>query len=469
MDKKKITRMGDDLLIKYYKIILNPTPSDRWKKIRLMLHWLTIPIKLFIIGTNSILMHVYMLFFVKRRKLVKLPNKEIRKEYFKKVYTNLPLLKNDIIKLYTCRVPTQEIPDGKNHNTDHQAGRHGTYAFIMNRLGIPDNKIDKATQLHMQGPTFFRGYKGGRKGMEFNNKTIAGDQILGICLALLDAKKQEWHTDSEGDILTPGPENQQALLDTFDQAAQAILDNDYSCLEGSLDPKDPLAVEVQKVMPVVKSTRANWAPGLETVGAQSITLLAIVKVLEKKCNSRRAQKEYKKLLWGYGYGLLSLFPTTFIPTRRGYFNDHNTIVAAYILAKLTDSKLGKLYWTFVMLYIWSLSYKQYNGYFTGLLKDVAPWLVTQKYLDKCKQYLYEEEPNTYTTEFRGYVKRNKFVPVPVKYNQMNTGGEFHPDEQHQWIDPNGQGPNYHRNGLGWFAACVMIDKKESKEFVCDQT
>src|SRR5690606_39758278 len=77
-------------------------------------------------------------------------------------------------------------------------------------------------------------------------------------------------------------------------------------------------------------------PGLECTGSSAITLLAALKVGSKILKSKTHKETYNKLFWKYGYGFLSLFPTTFIPSKRGYFNDHNCMVAAYILAKLAD-------------------------------------------------------------------------------------------------------------------------------------
>jgi hypothetical protein len=111
-----------------------------------------------------------------------------------------------------------------------------------------------------------------------------------------------------------------------------------------------------------------------------------------------------------------------------------------------------------MLFIWSLSYKWYNPYFTGLIRDVAPWAIPQSYADKCKAYLYEELPITYEKGWGIEVDPEEF---PVPFNKLDQG-EFWPDMQQKVVK---QFCFKSLSGLGWFAAAAMIDLEEAKEFM----
>jgi hypothetical protein len=353
------------------------------------------------------------------------------------------------IKLYTNRVPYYAIPNGSNHNPDHQCSRHGTFAFLLSKLGIKDELVDKATWMHIQGKWLTRGYYWGPEGLEFNAKTVSGDMLCGLNLAVLA-------TDND------------ATKERFDQLVHHIINHDYSLLEGQSPDSDSMAYDMyqrklkeagyahEKIE--MKSERGMWQPGLETVGAQALTVLAALRIADKKLRSPDAAKAYRKLLWKYGYGLLSLFPTAYVDDKRGYFNDHNCIIALYVLSKLSDSKLGKLFWKLPMLYVWALSKHWYNGYFTGLLNDAYPGTVTPAYIDKCKAYLYEEEPRTY-----GYSERTEVVTteVPVTYNKLPED-EFSPDIPHNEMVTVGDEQFKIKTGLGFIASAILLEDDPKK-------
>src|SRR5690606_22888301 len=107
----------------------------------------------------------------------------------------------------------------------------------------------------------------------------------------------------------------------------------------------------------------------------ALTILASLRIASKVTDSSVCRKEYNNLLWRYGYGLLSLAPTAYIDSQRGYFNDHNCLISLYALFRLADSPLGKLFWALPMVYVWTLSRHWYNGYFTGLVRECIPWLI----------------------------------------------------------------------------------------------
>ena len=178
--------------------------------------------------------------------------------------------------------------------------------------------------------------------------------------------------------------------------------------------------------------------------------------MASKLGSKKANKAYNKLIYLYGYGLLSLIPTTFSVEKRNYSNDHNCLVAAYILAQQSTG-LSKLYWFCIMLYVWSLSYKWCNGYFTGMIMDICP-IFTKKYVQRCKDYLYEETPNDYAKSIY-WNPWNDCKLYPMKINEMNQG-EFLADEVHQ----KRYNDRLTKSGLGLMAYAIMLDPKETREF-----
>jgi hypothetical protein len=252
------------------------------------------------------------------------------------------------------------------------------------------------------------------------------------------------------------------INEKFDHIIAGILENDYALMEGQQPEKDSPGhglyakllkennYRIEKVP--MKSSRGMWQPGLETVGAQALTILAALRVAEVKSGNREAGKAYRKLLWKYGYGLLSIFPTAYTDNQRGYFNDHNCLIALYVLSKTSKSKLGKLFWKIPMLYVWSLSKHWYNAYFTGLVKDCYPESVPKSYIDKCVAYLYEQEPNTFSY---ADLEKEPTKDIPVSYNNINAD-EFSPDIRADVI--NHQLTNLKiKSGLGFIAAAIMLE------------
>lgn len=433
------------LFKKYMEMILETKPTKTWQVIRFVLHWLTLPIKVIAIGSLGMYQIISKKLTIKDRKstgTLKLEN--IQKPYFKKVFDRLPIFHTTELKLYTNRVPYYAVPNGSNHNSDHQCSRHSTFAFLLSKLGLRDDAVDKATWMHMQGKWLARGYYWGPDGLHYNAKTTSGDMLCGLNLAVLVTQND-------------------AVKERFDQLVHHIIENDYSLLEGQSPDSDSVAYDLyqQKLKAAgyapekieMKSERGMWQPGLETVGAQALTVLAALRIADKKLRSKEANKHYRKLLWKYGYGLLSLAPTAYIDKKRGYFNDHNCLIALYVLSQLSDNRLGKLFWKLPMLYVWSLSKHWYNGYFTGLLNEAHPGTVSEAYLQRCKDYLYEEEPRTF-----GYAEREESVvsQVPVTYNRLPED-EFSPDIPHNEYVTSGREEMKIKTGLGFIACAIMLE------------
>jgi len=440
------------MLKAYQKFILRTNPSILWKVIRYILHIITIPLKLFTIGFNSLLMVVFHLNFLKKRVVPNESSDEDRKFILNYVYKQLPIYENEEIQLYTNRVPVNIQPDGENHNPDHQCSRQGTYSFLMNTVDKGNDKIIHALKRHLWKHVLLRGYK---QDGSYNVDTVSGDMLIGLSLGMLNLPKD---SDMSSEI-----------RDSFDELLHGIIENDYALTEQrDLGPiEDPIESELwneelkkvgmrpEKVR--IKSSRAMFQPGLETVGAQAITLLSALKIGDKIVGSSYAKKEYKKLIWYYGYGLLSLFPTTFIPSKRAYFNDHNCIVAAYILAKLATNKVSQWYWTLVVKYVWRLSKPYYNPYFTGLMLDLDPDSISNEYHKECLSYLYEELPKVNSE----YGTLRKPLEYPVKYNDQERD-EFYVDTAPGIVDTI-QGK--YRSGLGFLAGAIMLEPEKAKEWL----
>jgi hypothetical protein len=342
-------------------------------------------------------------------------------------------------------VPYLDYANGTNHNDDHQASRQGAYHFVMDKLGLVTEEIVNGSRMHIQQKWLTRGYKYDpyKNEYSFNVHTVSGDMLCGLNLAAL---------------VTPNG------FDEYDQLIESIIENDYSLLQGIQPEVDQPGHEEYKQLLKrndyrfervnFKSDKGMWQPGLETFGNQALTILAALRINEIKNGNRNAGKHYRKLLWNYGYGLLSLFPTAYFDKQRNYSNDYNCLMSLYVLSKLSKSKWGKLFWKIPMYYVWSLSKHWYNGYFTGLVRDCYPKLISDKYIAKCEAYLYQEEPNPYAW----YGCKEEIVKeVPVKYNDLNAD-EF--SVRHDQKSTNGLGQV--KIGLGFLACAVMLEKDPKK-------
>ncbi len=433
------------MIKEYAKYILNVKPSVPWKIIRFILHWVTLPVKLALIGGLGIT-QIILKSFAKTRPVPEMPNKVTKRLHFQKVFNSLPVLRTEDVELYVNRVPFSDIPRRSNYNTDHQCSRHGTYAFLMNKLNRYNGRLDAAVAEHMQPNYLCRGWKLNpyEDAMQYNVSTTSGDMLCGLNLAML------------------GPVGDWAK-EKYELMINDIIDHDYAILEGGTPELGNYEREVwdEQLAKVryaegirMKSSRGMWQPGLETVGAQALTLLSSLRIADKRLKSPTAEKEYKKMLWLYGYGLLSIFPTAYTDDRRGYFNDHNCLIALYTLSKLADNSLGRLFWKIPMVYVWLLSRHWYSAYFTGLVKDCYPGMVSTTYKNKCIAYLYENEPRTY-----GYIGGGKTVvtkDIPVTYNDIGED-EFSPDirqnEKRVVADESAK----IKTGLGFIAGAIMIE------------
>lgn len=440
------------IIDKYMNFILSTKPSKLWKVIRFFLHWITLPIKLILIGSLGLYQIIHKTLTSKKRiPTTDIPSIEKKRKYFNKILNSLPILRTNEFESYVNRVPYYSMPDGCNHNPDHQTSRHSTYYFLMNKLGLTNEKMKIATRMFMQGKWLIRGFTKMpyENKVEYNVGSVSGDMLCGLNLAVM----------SEDD-----------LNENFDHIIASIIENDYALLEGR-QPEigDPGAELYSKLFAQndyrmervpMKSSRGMWQPGIETVGAQALTILAALRVAEVKNRNREAGREYRKLLWKYGYGLLSIFPTAYTDKSRGYFNDHNCMIALYVLSKLSKSRWGKLFWKIPMIYVWSLSKHWYNGYFTGLLKECYPESVSTEYINTCLTYLYEFEPDSFA--YTDTIETISPV-IPVTYADLNAD-EFSPDIRYDKISKITMKSSKIKTGLGYIASAILLEN-EPKELL----
>lgn len=459
--------MLNKLYITYAKFILRLDNVPKyWIYLRFILHWLTIPLKLVVIGSLGMYQIIYQTLFFKTRKTEQVDSQK-KAKYFKMMLQKLPIFRDVNSELYVNRVPYYERPNGTNHNIDHQCLRQGTYTFLMGKIDRRNAAQEISLSKHMKNGILLRGYNS--NGDE-NKATVSGDMLCGMSLAMLDVKSGA----IEG-VIAKGTTGD-TLRDKFDEVVNSIIENDFALLEGTQPEDGPersvwddeLKLVKDSTLIRMKSARGMWQPGLETAGAQALTLLAAVRIADKKCGSLVPKRVYSKLLWRYGYGLLSLFPTAFIQSKRGYYNEHNCMNSAYILAKLADSKLGKLFWTLPMIYMFLLSYKWRNGYFTGLLLDVAPYFtrLLSYHKQECINNLYELEPIPYSREHGIEIPVTKDLPVP--FSLMNQG-EFHVEQVPKLLitkvdDEIIRTDNCH-SGLGFIAHAIMLEPNTIKEIL----
>lgn len=454
------------LINTYAKFILKiENVPTYWHPLRFILHWVTLPFKLLVIGglgTYQILKQT-----LHTSRHIPEATLENKKKYINSVFRKLPIARAINDELYCPRVPYYERPNGYNHNIDHQSAWHGVYTFLMSRIGKRNGFQELSMSKHMKEHNLYRGYTfDGRT----NANTVSGDMLIGTSLSLLNVRGSAMEgvvsQGSTGDV----------LKDKFDEMVVHLIENDYALLEGGV-PEDGPERELYDIelarhknvkdMVKIKSARGMWQPGLETVGAQALTVLAAVRVADKKCGSITPKRAYTTLLYRYGYGILSLFPTAFTAANRGYYNDNNCMAALYILAKLADTKLGRLFWTLPMVYVFLLSYRTRNGYFTGMVLDVAPFLnkVLTYHKSQCINYLYEHDPITYSRD-NGIELNTYGKLLPVRFNETNQGEFLHDHEAKLFMNQVGEEiirtDNCH-SGLGWMASSILLEPELVKE------
>lgn len=356
---------------KYYRLVLSTTPSKTWKAIRFVIHWITIPVKLLLnlsFGVPKILVN----FVINKSELsVQDYYDEDKKEDVQQLLRFLPVLNGDESDLYVSGVPSNRNPDGSNHETKDQCTKQGLYVFIKRKLNLDISDAENALSMHIQRRYLIRGFKKNPAGETiYNIQNVSADTLSGLNLGMLN-------TTNGG------------LRDKYYELIHSIIDNDYALLAhdrpSTNDPGYKIYMEKYKESAEqpwlirMKSSQGCFEPGLSTSGMTALTLLASLRIGDKIVGAQDAKKEYKKMLWTYGYGLLGLFS-----------NDDRNLVSLYILSKLADSKFGKLFWKIPMVYVWLLGRNGYNGYYTGLVNDAYPGIVNDSYLQDCQNLLYDK-------------------------------------------------------------------------------
>lgn len=431
-------------------LLLNTKPSKLWKILRFFIHWLTLPLKLVLIGSLGLFQIIKYSFKKKRTPLIANVIPES-----KSLLELLPLMKHENYTVYLPRQKYGAEANGRNHNTDHQCSRQGTYVFLKSKAGLLDANDVAGLREFLLGDYLARGFSVHDIGLKlFNTNSVSGDMLCGMALAVSQV--------CESDEFKTG-----LLQESYEKLIASIIKNDYSLKEynGPMPDDDGILPEIykerlaeakfDKFLVNMKSNRAMWQPGIETVGAQALTVLAALRVADVKFRSPQAREHYKKLLWKYGYGLLSIFPTAYIDSRRGYFNDHNCMMALYVLAK--NAKY-KWFWKLPMLYVWALSRHWNNMYFDGLLVDAYPELKgkLKKHIELSKAYLMEVSNPMEMVKRHSSVIETQTHDYPVPLTKVYDD-EFYPDIRRDVICTPNNDSSFHYSGLGYYADLVMSE------------
>lgn len=337
--------MLNKLALKYFKLILNPNPSKTWKALRFILHWVTLPMKIFTVVSAG-LIQITIKKIASARTSPDVTTLEEKRALFQKSMAELKVLKTEELELY-CDVIYGDVPMPHNYDTHYQALNQGLYAYSMNKLGLFNEKIDSAVRMHMQSKWLCRGYKMNphEDQIQYDAHSTSGEMLTGMSLAML----------TNVDLIT---------RDKFEELMTNVVQNDYALSEyGGPYPGTALyplykdffnAVGDRSELLKMKSSIGMFQPGLEIGGMRALQVLSALRVASKVCKDPVAQKAYNDLVFKYGYGLLALFPTVFSAANE---NLANCQIAVHILESLADTKLSKLFWKVSAMYLSALAYK----------------------------------------------------------------------------------------------------------------
>ncbi len=232
-------------LSKFYQKhwLLNTKPSTIWKITRFFLHWLTLPIKI-LLGL------------------------------FAKGSPILPTI-------------------------DTQCLRYGIHTFLSAKRGKADKNVIDGLGKFILGDYLACGVINEQGSVKYNTKRVSGDMLCGLTLGINSVKDE-------------------VIQDKYEQLIASIIKNDYSLKEfdGPMDSKTGILSEIykerleeagfDKFALNMKSNGASWSPGIEINGKKALIILAALRLSSVKNRDPLADKHYRKLLWRYGYGLLSI-------------------------------------------------------------------------------------------------------------------------------------------------------------------
>lgn len=140
-------------------------------------------------------------------------------------------------------------------------------------------------------------------------------------------------------------------------------------------------LDVKDIYEYLILTKMNVNKDFKRNGEQALEHLASVALSAIKCREPVAIAEYERLIQ-LGYAMLGFFPTS--------KDIRSSIRSIYIL-----SSFDKAFWKIPMIYLWHLAKNEYNCFYTGLLLDAYPELLSnEKYknhLLKCIEFLREED------------------------------------------------------------------------------
>jgi hypothetical protein len=437
----------------------NVNPSKLWKSIRFVLHWLSLPVKIFY-NLSLGLVHNLMYIGSKKRDL-KPVSFENRAKTFQEVLKKLPVIKGNGFKIYAPLIPLNSPINASNHGIENQAMLQGLLSFCSSELGYNDEQLINGLNLFLFGGMMSRGTKVNPvENRQMNNFKSCNTETLSafsLAVAFLNAKKSKNTLEIDGNSYVPlsGPEYH--LREKFETLVMTIMEEqDMALLEGA-NPEDPTASKLFKTLikkaegdvnlVLMKSIEGMFQPGLELTSKNALSILAALRVTDVKLRSLAARKYYRQLIWLYGYGLLGAIAS---PKE----NNLGQMLDLYTLSKLSKTWLGKKFWKFAMKRTWKLTKYQYNGLFTGLLEKAHPNTVNPKYIKTCLDNLYEETPRTY-----GFLKDSTVGSLASSFPVQSSKtfeSEFMENLTHEvFLDVI---EDRVRTGLSWVMQAIVLEK-----------
>ncbi len=446
-------------MINFYrkKNLMDLNPSLKWQYFRLTLHWISLPFKVLFNFINGSFIIIKNNLNFKIRSTIFNASLELKQQYFNKILNSLPILRTEAFKLYASGVPLKKIPDGYNHDNNRQLINQGILQFLFGQLNVIDEGLVSGTSLLISEYTLGLGIKLN----PIDNTLITNVLSSNIeCLSSLNiamlSNQVKYNTILEDSYINT-TRGEDIFRERYERLVVNIIEhNDMSLLEGA-SPVDKFALKLYKEKLselngnsdylLMKSHKSIMSPGIELTGKNALSLLAAVRIVEKKLKKRSWIKLYNSLIWKQGYGLLSLFSSS-----NSNENHLSRMTDLYVLSKLSDSPAGRYFWKCAMKFTWLLTKHTYNGFYTGLLEKAHPNSVNQDYINKCINFLCEEEPRNFS--YGNTVSHNTKI-YPIKFNKQNDLGQKFNNNDEVFVDIESERT---RNGLEFLANLIMLER-----------
>jgi hypothetical protein len=307
------------LIEKYYQLLLTINPSFTNKLLNSLLFYVSFPFKL----TRNLIV------FLINKRISKVPTKSFSETLL--ALNTLQLLHTNELQTY---VESIGLPNGSNHDTNNQAFYHGLYQYAASEFGEGSNpKIMTANRMFMQNKWLCNGFLWNptKNMVEFNISSPRAINLLGVAIASYSENSPN---------------------ENFDQIiTHMIEDNDLCLIEGQIpNLKHPnqmynRLLKLNNYRPELvkmKSINGLFNPGLSLTPTNALIILTALRVARIKNGNKLAGDMYNKLLFKYGYGLLSLMPDC----------DHRIVLlCSRLLSDMSKTKLGKAFWNIPKYFI----------------------------------------------------------------------------------------------------------------------